>query len=218
VLVVAETVVPDPWEWGWDSLVALGTIGLAFVTLLLAVASFLTARAAAQDVRADWRPVIVPASDVEVDWASNQDLVILRIRNIGQGGAYDVDAALGTDDRYTPASLFVPGEPNPINFTVVPPGDTMELYFGEIDTKPRKGELVIDYADLNGRRYGSRIEIRETTAYLPRQEFPVLRMAQVTHSEGKVVVPYNDPRNYGRRRLIRMSLNRIRRKLGRKPR
>ena len=40
----------------------------------------------------------------------------------------------------------------------------------------------------------------------------VLRMTRVAHSEGKVVVPYNDPRNYGRRRQIRMAFDRARHK------
>jgi hypothetical protein len=215
MLVAAETGTPDPWEWGWDALVALGTIGLAVVTFLLAVGTFITARAAAEDVRADWRPVIVPADDVEVDWVADEQLVVLGIRNIGQGGACDVDAALALNGMYTPASLFAPGETNAINFTVVPPGNTLETYFSGIKAKPHEGELVIDYSDLNGRRYGSRIDIRETTAYLPKQEFPVLRMAGVTHSEGEIVVPYNDRRNYGRRGDIRMVLHRVRRKLGR---
>ncbi len=215
MVVAAEVGTPDPWAWGWDSLVALGTIGLAVVTLLLAVATFITARAAAQEVRANWRPVIVPADDVELDWASDQDLLILGIRNIGEGGAYDVDAALEIGGTYIPAELFVPGESNSINFTVVPPGDTLEVYFSDIKTKPHKGGLVIDYSDLNGHRYGSHIEIRETTAYRTSPEVAVLRMARVTHSEGKVVVPYNDPWNYGRRRQVRMAFDRARRKLRR---
>lgn len=40
-------------------------------------------------------------------------------------------------------------------------------------------------------------------------------MARVTHSEGKVVVPYNDPWNYGRIGQVRMAFDRARRKLRR---
>jgi hypothetical protein len=40
----------DPWEWGWDALVAIGTLALAVVTVVLAWSTRRMARAAAQDV------------------------------------------------------------------------------------------------------------------------------------------------------------------------
>jgi hypothetical protein len=73
----------EQWDWGWDALVALGTLALALATFALAIGTFLTARAAGQEVRAKWRPVIVPAADVEVDWIEDDELVVLAIRNIG---------------------------------------------------------------------------------------------------------------------------------------
>jgi hypothetical protein len=110
------------WDWGWDALVALGTLALALATFALAIGTFLTARAAGQEVRAKWRPVIVPAADVEVDWIEDDELVVLAIRNIGEGGAVDVDAGLDLGGSIVPANPFASGETEPMNFAALPPG------------------------------------------------------------------------------------------------
>jgi hypothetical protein len=203
----------DQWDWGWDALVALGTLALALATFALAIGTFLTARAAGQEVRAKWRPVIVPAADAEVDWIEDDELVVLAIRNIGEGGAFDVDAGLDLGGSIVPASPVAHGETEPTNFAALPPGESLTVHFTHVDEKPTSAAVVIDYSDLTGHRYGSRIEVREATAHLPKQHFNVLRMASVRHSEGEIVVDWNDPRNYEWH-----GLNRLRVKLGREPR
>jgi hypothetical protein len=170
------------WDWGWDALVAVGTLALALGTSALAISTFLMARTAGKEVRAKWRPVIVPAADVEVDWIEDDELVVLAIRNIGEGGAFDVDAGLELGDSIVPASAFAHGETEPLNFAALPPKESLTLHFTHIDEKPASAAVVIDYSDLTGHRYGSRIEVREATAYLPTQQFNVLRMARVRHA------------------------------------
>jgi hypothetical protein len=50
----------DPWEFGWDALVAIGTIGLAGVTGTLAYMTWRLARSTAAEARAQTRPVLIP--------------------------------------------------------------------------------------------------------------------------------------------------------------
>jgi hypothetical protein len=186
------------WSWGWDALVALGTIGLAIFTALLAVATFQTATTAARDVRATWRPVIVPGEDVEAVWITNTHELRLALRNVGPGAAYGLEVALDTGDgALRPATRFAPGTVRPINFAVVPPGTTMDTIFDHIETEPTTGELTLGYSDLNGRRYGTTIKLRTATAYLPDGEFTALAMTTVAHTDNnEIAVPYEDPRSY----------------------
>jgi hypothetical protein len=213
---VLHTVDAGPWEWGWDALVAIGTIGLALVTLLLAVATLYTARAAAQDVRANWRPLIVPDENLEIDWASNTRDLQLAIRNIGPGAAYNVEPALelANGDLVVPGPRFVPRTDQLINYAVVASQATLDVFFELIDEQPKRGRLIVGYSDLNGREYGSTISIDTARAHPDDQERPILRIASVTHTDNdKIAVPYEDPCNYGRRRTMRIALGRVRRAL-----
>jgi hypothetical protein len=187
-----------PWDWGWDALVALGTIGLAVFTALLAVATFQTAQTAARDVRAAWRPVIVPGEDVEVVWIPDTHVLQLALRNVGPGAAYELEAALDPGDgSLTPASRFPPGSVNPINFAAVTSGTTLEIFFDHIEAEPSTGKLTLGYSDLNGRQYGTNIQIRSVVAYPSDGQFPALVMTSVSHTDkNEIAVPYEDPRNY----------------------
>lgn len=187
-----------PWDLGWEALVALGTIGLAIFTALLAIATFQTAQVAARDVRATWRPVVVPGEDVEGVWASNTHDLQLALRNVGPGAAYGLEVALDTGDgSLRPASRFVPGEVAPINYAVVPPGATLEVFFDHVEAEPMAGELTLGYSDLNGRQYGTTIKLLTATAYVSGREFTALMMAMVAHTDrNEIAVPYEDPRYY----------------------
>ena len=51
--------IPIRGPFGWDALVALGTLSLAAVTLALVVATRTLASRADAEVRAQWRPVLL---------------------------------------------------------------------------------------------------------------------------------------------------------------
>lgn len=148
--------------------------------------------------------MIVPVDDIEVDYVADDQLVVLGIRNVGRGAAYDIDAALKHADGYVPANPWSPGETDPANFTVLPVGDSLDLHFTNIESRPTDGELVIDYEDLTGRPYATRVQVRELRIYEGSQTFDVLRMARAKLFDDHQLVPWNDPKNYTRRRLRRL--------------
>lgn len=190
-----------PWEFGWDALVALGTIGLALGTAVLAVASFVAARSASRDLRAQWRPVVVSAADVEVDYLADDELVQLTVRNVGQGAAYDLDPGLDLGEAIHPATLYVPHETELVNVAVLPVGESLDLSFTHIKKRPTTCEVVIDYRDLNGRPYASRIQIRDIPVVVDKGPWlEVLSMTSTRLFDGHQVVDWNNRWNYGRRR------------------
>ncbi|MDP9227405.1 MAG: hypothetical protein M3P18_26875 [Actinomycetota bacterium] len=81
------------WAFGWDALVAIGTLALAGVTYVLARATRRLARETAEEVRGQTRPVVVPVHDtVDVSPKRNDSVgsyfeVTVRLRNIGAGPA-----------------------------------------------------------------------------------------------------------------------------------
>jgi len=58
-----ELLAQNPWAFGWDAFVAIGTLALAVVTFVLVLLTRKLAKASAAELRAQWRPVILPASD-----------------------------------------------------------------------------------------------------------------------------------------------------------
>jgi hypothetical protein len=77
------------WELGWDALVAIGTLLLAGVTLLLVLRTRDLARSSEADIRAQWRPIILPAYDDPDDFALlyREGVLYVGIRNAGRGPA-----------------------------------------------------------------------------------------------------------------------------------
>jgi hypothetical protein len=146
------------WEFGWNALVALGTLGLAIGTVGLAIATYLVARrtkdvatATQQEIAADWRPVLlldvhrrtstgnlVPAIGV------TNDGVDITITNCGRGPALDVSATL----------LFADGENSATESRVaIAPGSSYSFYWesddpSEIDDDEIKQMGRVSYADL----------------------------------------------------------------------
>ncbi|TMR94890.1 hypothetical protein [Nonomuraea basaltis] len=88
----------DAWTWGWDAVVALGTLSLAGFTVRLAARTRELAQQSAADLRAQWRPVLLPAvpSTTTPDPPLSYDgpTIIVRIRNAGRGPAIHVRAQL----------------------------------------------------------------------------------------------------------------------------
>ena len=58
----------SPWSFGWDALVALGTLALAGSTIFLALRTAALARSTATDVAAQDRPVLVPAHELDLKY------------------------------------------------------------------------------------------------------------------------------------------------------
>ena len=170
------------FQWGWDAFVAIGTIALAIGTLILASSTRRTARASAEDVRAQWRPAIAPGQHVDVEF--DEDVMVVGVRNVGRGAAYYVDAALGVDGTYVPAGAAVPGQRRVENFAVLPVGDELRLCFELVDERPTEAEVVIDYADLNGRPYSTRIQLDEINLEA------ALRMSKVELSDNRERIPW----------------------------
>jgi hypothetical protein len=172
------------FEWGWDALVAIGTIALALGTFVLALSTRRAAKASAEDVRSQWRPVIVPGSSVDVEFDEDFEVMIIVVRNVGRGAAYYIDAALGVDGIYIPASESIPGRQGIENFAVFPADTEMRLYLEFHDERPKAGEVLIDYTDLNGRPYSTRIELDDINTK------SVLRMSKVTLSDNRERIPW----------------------------
>jgi len=170
------------FNWGWDAVIAIGTLALAAGTFLLALSTWRSARASAEDVRSQWRPAIAPGREADVKF--EEDAIWIRVRNVGRGAAYYVDAALGIGDYYVPADEFGSGRKGIGNLAVLSPGEELGLSFGISDGRPASAEVLIDYADLNGRPYSTRIEIDQSIGP------SALRMSKVELSDNRERIPW----------------------------
>ena len=81
-------------EFGWDSLVAIATGVLAFITALLAWSTRALARETAEDVRSEIRPVLIDASrgtlTVTYHPGDDQGAGEVQVKNVGPGPAVNV--------------------------------------------------------------------------------------------------------------------------------
>ncbi|MDQ1013567.1 hypothetical protein QFZ43_000116 [Streptomyces afghaniensis] len=104
IKVVIETAA-HPWEFGWDALVAIGTLVLAAFTWRLAARTRQLAKETAADQRAQWRPVLIPHHNTpeERDRGNPSPAVKFKrvaedlsayVRNAGRGPALHVRAQL----------------------------------------------------------------------------------------------------------------------------
>src|SRR5690348_10396333 len=110
-----------------DSVVACGTAILAVGTVALAFFTYRLASAASGDQRAQWRPVLVAASDV-VDESVPGELR-LEVRNVGRGPALGVNGQLRISG---PSGAVIPGQPN-----LCLEDEVLELRFGVSNDHPR---------------------------------------------------------------------------------
>jgi hypothetical protein len=171
------------FEWGWNTFVAIGTIALALGTFVLALSTRAAARASAEDVRAQWRPVLVPGPHANVEF--DEDSMVMVIRNVGRGAAYYVDAALGVDGMYTPADPSSLARGQVQSLAVLATAAELRLYFALPDFElPSEGEILIDYADLNGRPYSTRIQLDDINVA------STLRVSKVELSDNRERIPW----------------------------
>jgi hypothetical protein len=188
-MAVAE---PSAWGFGWEALVAIGTMLLAGATFVLAWSTRRMAKATAQDVSAQWRPAIAPGEDVEVAYEEERQQLSVTIRNVGRGAAYYLDAGLDFGTAVFPAQGSGPETTMAHNFAVVPVDETRVLNFTHIKERPKECELIIDYSDLTGSRYSTRIVIRELLIFEPK-ELVRLIMDKVEMQQDVELIPWNLP-------------------------
>jgi hypothetical protein len=83
----------------------------------------------------------------------------------------------------------------PRNFAVFPAGEEMELDFEYFDERPTKAVLIVDYADLNGRPYSTRITIDDLPIFNNRGEVieRVVRMDRVEVFDKRELIPWKPP-------------------------
>lgn len=133
---------PSAWAFGWDTMIAIGTFCLAIATVALAWKTAKLARASAEDVAAQDRPVLVPAP--EAGSAPNPDYTAdslsVEIVNAGRGAALDVHALVMSKDVSTAAS--------PWNKAAIPAGERTKLSFQGVEMISHSVTVHLQYRDI----------------------------------------------------------------------
>src|SRR4051812_7525762 len=155
----------SPWSFGWEALVAIGTLGLAVATVVLALVTRALAESSTKEVRAQWRPVILPGLDrpqhraaLDVLMSSSQKVHLsVRIRNAGRGPALYVRAYL------EPGGI----SPQTWSLGALAPEDELTLHFVLDRQGPESpSQLLFDYRDLAGRAHSTSATLVRTDGFL----------------------------------------------------
>jgi hypothetical protein len=166
-----------PWEFGWDALVAIGTLALAIVTGWLAFSTRSLARESAADIKAQWRPVILPGlGDKEALRYENERLEV-RVVNADRGPALFVRATL--DPHGLSPDLWHLGS--------LAPGSDAVLNFGHVELGAFC-QVLLDYRDLAGRTFSSALVIDRVV----QNEKEIRRFYDVRLIEGHPVTDHGD--------------------------
>ena len=99
--------------------IALGTIVLAIGTVALASFTYRLASATRKEERAQWRPVLIPFTDL-IERAGDEEFR-LRLQNVGRGPALGVNGQLRIDG---PSGAVIPGQPS-----ICVEGGGIDLFF-----------------------------------------------------------------------------------------
>ncbi|WP_326673478.1 hypothetical protein [Streptomyces canus] len=198
---------PDRWAAGWDMLVGIGTLGLAVGTVLLASFTLALARRtrdlardSAAALRAQWRPVLLPATERPPEasewnakggvsmtmpvsyltYNSAAQVLTVRIHNAGTGPALYVRVHLERPEE--------PGGISPRNWSnaALAPGEAVDLVF-ENASFAMRAQLLLDYRDLAGNEHGTACTI-ERVNLVPRM-YDVLVLEHSVTTLGDAVYP-----------------------------
>jgi hypothetical protein len=139
------------WALGWDALVAVGTLSLAGGTYWLARTTKKVALADVANLRAQWRPMLVPFDEptFRADADTGQWTGSIPIQNSGRGPALYVRATLEPPNN----------SPDHWSLGAISPGEDRILRFSNIAARNLNYQLLLDYRDLAGRLYSSAIVI-----------------------------------------------------------
>lgn len=142
------------WAFGWEALVAIGTLLLATATVVLALVTRRVATATKDEVASQSRPVLLPC---EIDLLDAQGIrvtdeeIVLRIRNGGKGPAFEIHCLLGPDELI----------PDDWSHGILEQDREAGLRFAHDGLNAREEyELLMRYRDLAGRDYSSLISIK----------------------------------------------------------
>jgi hypothetical protein len=150
--------VAHPWEFGWESLVAIGTLSLAAVTGYLSWKTRTLAQATTNEVAAQSRPLLVPGRrgpapstfpDQPIHYDIDEGQFVITIRNDGSGPAFFVRAEM--DPGGDTAGLW--------NLGSLGPGAEASLNFSANDFPPHK-QVLLDYRDFAGRPFSSALVLQ----------------------------------------------------------
>jgi hypothetical protein len=83
IKVLIETAA-HPWEIGWDTFVAIGTILLAVFTWRLAARTRQLAAETAADQRAQWRPVLMPHHNTPEELDHGNPTPALKFKRVAE--------------------------------------------------------------------------------------------------------------------------------------
>lgn len=134
------------------------TLFLGLVTRALAQKTTDLAEAASSDLRAQWRPIIVPTSNPAAQVQSGvgfvDEVFFSSLSNVGRGPALFVRMTL---DPYGVS-------PQLWDNASLAPGDAVHLRFhvGRKEIAPIV-QILVDYRDLGGRTYSSAIVVHSIT-------------------------------------------------------
>lgn len=129
---------------------AIGTLLLAIGTFWLAKSTSKVATESAEELRAQWRPVLIPADSSRLlGIRDSDDALVMSIRNSGRGPALHIRAQLD------PLGM----SPDDWGRAAVADGAEAELAFSHMPTLPAAMQLLLDYRDLTGRAYATAIVV-----------------------------------------------------------
>jgi hypothetical protein len=144
------------WTFGWNALVAVGTLALAAVTALLALSTRRLARDTARlaeetadEIASSIRPLLVPVAETARTYIVEDPhglTLRMTVRNGGSGPAAFVRA------------FHDPSETSPENWSLgsLARGESVELVFRVLSYTPTS-QVLLDYRDLAGRTYSTAI-------------------------------------------------------------
>lgn len=187
-----------PWEFGWSALVAIGTLSLAGVTAWLAWTTRRVARADLANLRAQWRPVLVPRGDpvFASDPATGEWKAQLTIQNSGRGPALYIRATLDP----------INNSPDHWSLGAMAPGQASTLAFSHLPVRDVFYQLLLDYRDLSGRLYSSAVVIDFPGSSDGRyydvklfEDAPVTQLGDSLPQSGLRVVGPSPKRSYAKR-------------------
>jgi hypothetical protein len=161
VLAVVLSAVDHPWRLDLSTLAALlvatGTGALAFYTWRLARQTRNLARETEEDVRAEWRPVLIAGGSLDAVAGAGSDRcsVSLRLANVGRGPALNTEVTISsqaTSEEETSDKLRVGTIRPDREGTATTPMSTM--LYRDVVEGPRSWltyMVRVNYWDLSGR-------------------------------------------------------------------